>query len=116
MRPAMSMLWVATIDREAGGAHELGQRGEHVVGGVRVEISGRLVGQQDARRIGDRARDRDPLLLAARELRRPVRQALLEPEIVEQLGGALASASWRDKPRIICGSITFSIAENSGSR
>jgi hypothetical protein len=52
-------------DREAGSLHQLGERGEHVVGGARVEISGRLVGEQNARRIGDRARDRDPLLLTA---------------------------------------------------
>ena len=54
--------------REAGGAHELRERREDVLGGARIEVSGRLVGKQDARRIGDRARDRDPLLLAAGEL------------------------------------------------
>ena len=52
-----------------------------MVGGVRIEIAGRLVGQQDARRIGDRARDGDALLLAAGELRRPVRQAVAQAEI-----------------------------------
>ena len=52
---------------EAGGPHELRQRAEHMLGGVRVEIAGRLVGQQDARRVGDRARDRDALLFAAGE-------------------------------------------------
>ena len=61
-------------DGEPGGAHQLGQRVEHVLGGARVEIAGRLVGQQDARRVGDRARDRDALLLAAGELRRAVRR------------------------------------------
>ena len=45
---------------------------EHLVGGARVEIAGRLVGEQDARRVGDRARDRDALLLAAGQFRRPV--------------------------------------------
>ena len=102
-------------DGEPGGAHQLRQRVEHVLGGVRVEIAGRLVGQQNPRRIGNRARDRDALLLAARELRRPVREALLEAEIGEQIGRALARLSSR-RPRIICGIITFSIAENSGSR
>ena len=52
---------------EARGAHELRQRVEHMVGGVRIEIAGRLVGEQDARRVGDRAGDRDALLLAAGE-------------------------------------------------
>jgi hypothetical protein len=73
---------------EAGGLHQLGERGEHVLGGARVEVSGGLVGQQNARRVGDRARDRYALLLAAGKFRRT----------------------------IICGMITFSIAENSISR
>ena len=102
-------------DREAGGLHQLGERGEHVLGGARVEISGRLVGQQDARRVGDRARDRDPLLLAAGKFRRPVREALLESEIAEQIGRA-SRRFGRERPRIICGMITFSIAENSISK
>ena len=33
--------------------------------GVRVELAGRLVGQEQVRVVGQRARDRDPLLLAA---------------------------------------------------
>ena len=36
--------------------------------GVRVEVSGRLVGQQDQRPVDERAGDRDPLLLATGEL------------------------------------------------
>ncbi len=87
---AMSMLWVAMMAASPGGAHQLIERGEDVVGGVDVEIAGRLVGEQDARRIGDRARDGDALLLAARKLRRPVRQPVLEPQIAQQLGAALA--------------------------
>ena len=100
---------------EARGAHELRERLKDVLGGARVEIAGRLVGEQDARRVGDRARDRDALLLAAGKLAgrwsaapsgrdsRAARRARLR-------------ASLRDRPRIICGSITFSSAENSGSR
>ena len=57
-------------------------------GGARVEVSRGLVGQQNARRVGDRARDRNPLLLAAGKFRRPVREALLQSEIAEQVGGA----------------------------
>ena len=79
-------MWVAMSAARPGGAHELRQRREHVVGGARIEIAGRLVGQQDARRVGDRARDRDALLLAAGQFRRPVRQPLLEAEIAQQLG------------------------------
>src|SRR4051812_41763370 len=57
---------------------------------ARVEVSGRLVGEQDTRSIRDRARDRDALLLAAGKLRGPMLEPLLEAEIAEQLGGARA--------------------------
>ena len=86
-----------------------------MLGGPRVEIAGRLVGKQNARGIGDRARDRDPLLFATRKLRRPMGEAVLEPEIANRSVARLVASS-RDKPRIICGMITFSIAENSISR
>ena len=81
-----------------------------------IEIAGRLVGQKNARRVGDRARDGDALLLAAGQLRRPVRQAILEPEIRQAARRRASRASALLRPRIICGSITFSSAENSGSR
>ena len=101
---------------EAGGAHELRQRVEHVVGGARVEIAGRLVGQQDARRIGDRARDRDALLLAAGQLRRPVLERGPSGRDSRAARRRARAPRARPRPRIICGSITFSSAENSGSR
>ena len=101
---------------QAGRADQLRERVEHVVGGVRVEIAGRLVGQQEARRIGDRARDRDPLLLAAGKLRRPVREPLARARDSPAARVARSRASRCGSPRIICGSMTFSTAENSGSR
>ena len=91
---------------ETGGAHQLIERAEDVVRGVDVEIAGRLVGEQDARRIGDRARDRDALLFAAREFRRPMRQPLLKTEIAQQFGcrarsppGATGRGSFAAGPR-----------------
>ena len=48
-------------------AHEI----EHPCDRTRVEAAGRLVGEQEARVVGEGTRDRDPLALAARELRRP---------------------------------------------
>ena len=45
--------------------HDLGRSG-------RVEVAGRLVGQQQRRLVHEGSRERDPLLLAARELHRPV--------------------------------------------
>ncbi|GJE44510.1 hypothetical protein AEGHOMDF_3698 [Methylobacterium soli] len=59
-----------------------------MAGRVRVEIAGGLVGQQQARPVGDRPRDGDALLLAARQLRRPVHQPVLEAEEAQKLGGA----------------------------
>ena len=91
------------------------ERGEYVVRGAYIEIAGRLVGQQDPRRIGDRTRDGDALLLAARQFRRPMHQAFLKSQIAQQFGGAGACFA-RGRPRIICGRMTFSSAENSGSR
>ena len=45
--------------------HELRQRAENVLGCVKVEIAGWFIRQKDARSIRDRARDRNPLLLAS---------------------------------------------------
>ena len=69
--------------------HQLHQRLEHVIGGVRIEVSGRLVRQQHPRRIGDRARDGDALLLAAGQFGRPVRDAVAEAEIGQDFLRAL---------------------------
>ncbi len=62
---------------------------EHEVGdfdaGRVVEIARRLVGHQQLRLAGERAGDRDALLLAAGELLRIVRRALREPDAREPL-------------------------------
>ena len=68
-------------------AHLRDERVEHALGGGRVEVAGRLVGQDQARPVHQRARDRDALQLAAREL---LRQAL---------GQALAGRPRRASPR-----------------
>ena len=52
------------------------------VGGV--EVAGRLVGQDNRRSVGQRARERDALLLAARQLRRVVMRAAGQPDLLEQ--------------------------------
>ena len=59
-----------------------------MVGGVRIEIAGRLVGQQHPRRIGDRAGDRDALLFAAGQFGRTMGDAIAKPEIAEDFLGA----------------------------
>ena len=58
-------------DRPAGGV-EVVEQVQHVVGAGAVQRAGRLVGEQQHRVRDDRPRDRHPLLLAARELRRAV--------------------------------------------
>ena len=79
------MLWVAISIATRVAFTELHQCAEDVIGGLRIEISGRLVRQQRPRRVRHRARDRDPLLLAAGQFRRSVRDAITQAEIGEDL-------------------------------
>ena len=53
--------------------------------GARVEVAGRLVGEQDRGPPDERPRDRHPLALAARELRRRVREPVRQPDGVQRL-------------------------------
>ena len=55
-----------------------------------IERRGRLVGEDDARPVGERAGDRDALGFAAGELRRHRVLAVSDLEIVEQFDGARA--------------------------
>ena len=107
------------VGGDQGGAAFLADQaeefGEDDVGGGLVEIAGGLVGEDQSRAVGERAGDRDALLLAAGELARAVGQPLGEAERAEQGFGALP-ASPRVAPRTSCGRITFSSALKSGSR
>ena len=99
MRAARSRLWVAITRGDARLAHQLQELLEHALGGRRIEIAGRLVGEQHFGPVGDGAGNRHALLLAAGELRRAVIPALAEAERLEQLLGALlglARASARE--------------------
>ena len=51
----------------------------------RVEVAGRLVGEDDLRPGDERARDRDALLLSARQLRRTMVEPVFEPDRLDQL-------------------------------
>ena len=53
---------------------------EHLVGRCRVQVAGRLVGEHDRGPVDQRAGDGDALLLAAGQLRRPVRQPVAEAD------------------------------------
>ena len=90
---------------------------EHQIGdldaGRVVEIAGRLVGHQQLRLAGERARDRDALLLAARQLLRIMRASAARGrrDRATRRARAVASAA----PASSSGSITFSSAVNAGS-
>src|SRR5437763_681735 len=58
---------------------------EDLAARLRVEVPGRLFGEDDRRAGDERARDRDALLLAARELRRAVAAAVVQPGPLEKI-------------------------------
>jgi hypothetical protein len=78
-----------------------------------VEVAGRFVAEQDLWVVGEGVSDGDALLLATRELRRTVEGARSEPRLVR---GAPPPFPAPAAAAIICGNMTFSSAENSGSR
>src|ERR1700681_1203396 len=64
------------------------QQLEHVLRGTRVELAGRLVGEQQRRLVDERARDRDALLLAARERGRAVVHTIAQTDVAPRPLGA----------------------------
>lgn len=71
-------------ERHIAGAADLQQQIHDVLSVSRVQVTRRLVGQQDRRIVGQCARQRDALLLATRQLRRVVVPTVLEPDFIEQ--------------------------------
>jgi hypothetical protein len=71
-------------ERGAAGAVNLQQQLDHLAARRTIEVAGRLVGQQDRGIVGERPGDCDPLLLAARQLRRVVMRAIRQPHFGEQ--------------------------------
>jgi hypothetical protein len=67
---------------------ELLEQRHDLEAGARVEVAGRLVGEDQARLGHERARDRDALLLAARELVRRVVEAPGEADALERSSAA----------------------------
>ena len=65
---ATSASWVATTSAKPSSSLQRVDQVEHALAGVRVEVAGRLVAEQQLRLLGERARDRDPLRLAAGQL------------------------------------------------
>ena len=72
-------------DRQAALAIERLNGRHDLVRGPRVEVSRRLVRQQDRRIVDEGPRDRDPLLLAARQLAREAALPVRQPEQLERL-------------------------------
>src|SRR4051794_10909062 len=67
-------------------------------GHVTVEISGRLIGQQQPGLRHERTRDRDALLLTTRELARLVIQPVAEPHPTQRLGSELSGVQLSPAP------------------
>src|SRR5690606_6557827 len=73
-------------ERRAMAPADVVEQREHALGGLEVEIAGRLVREDELRLVRDRPGDRDPLLLAARKLLRKPLAAAGEAEVIEEPG------------------------------
>ena len=93
---------------------DLQQQIEDVPAVGAVEIAGRLVGEDERRIVGQRARDRDALLFAAGQLRRIVMAAVVQADFVEQR--LRARRAHRARPAISIGTRMFSSAVSDGTR
>ena len=94
-------------DRRAVGV-QLRQQRHHLLAVLRVEVTRRLVREQDRRAADERARNRDALLLTARELRRIVVQAMRHAHALERFDHALLALLAFMPARYVSGSSTFS--------
>src|ERR1051325_957537 len=72
-------------DRQRVFLNHVAQQREQLVRANRIEISRRLVGEQHLRIVCQRTRDRDALLFAARQLRRPVLESIAKANTRQQL-------------------------------
>ncbi len=118
MRRARDASVVVVRDDDQGRAvqvHAIQQLG-HVLARGLVQLAGGLVGQQQARLVGQCTRDRHALHLAARELRRPMVCPRGQPHVVQQLARPGLTVARARTPASDCGSSTFSAAVSIGSR
>ena len=74
-------------DDRVAAAVQIVHQGEDLLARLRVQVSRRLVGEQDRRLVHERTRDRDALALAARHLVRPVMHAGAQAHRVERFFG-----------------------------
>ena len=80
--------------RQTGLAHQVHQGAKHLIRGRRVQVAGRLIGQQQFGRVGQCTAEGDALLLAPRQLCRAVIGALCNPNLRQQIKGALFGLGW----------------------
>ena len=114
VRAARSGSWV-TITIVRPPLHQRLEQPEHLLGGLRVEVAGGLVGDEDRRVVGERAGDRHALLLAAGRARRAACGLVGHPDLLQQVHRPLARARRRARPQKSIGSITFSTTVSVGS-
>ena len=69
---------------------------EHALASLLVEVSGRLVGQDQPRSVGQGARDGYPLLLAAGKPGRPEVHSFFQPDLLQEAATSLAALRSRD--------------------
>ena len=86
--------------RDAEALVELRQGGAHADAELRVEVRERLVEQEGLRLPHDRAAHRDPLALAAGQLRRPAVEQILEPEQRRDVGDPAGDLRLLDPARL----------------
>ena len=101
-------------DRRSAHAMNLAEQLQNMTAGGGVEVPRRLVRQNDRRGVGQRARERNPLLLASRQLRRVVMRAAGQSNLLEQR--LRPGAARRPRRRFPSGPATFSNAVSDGIR
>ena len=98
----------------------LGEAGQDVENKRRVldvQVARGLVREDDGRLVGERARDRDPLLLPAGKVRPQPVELVAQADRLQEVGSrAPASPSASRRPSLRMGIITFSSAVNSSIR
>ena len=83
---ASRALWVTIRKPQPVRVDEIARQRQHVVGGVLVEIAGRLVREQQRRLGRERAADRDALLLSAGQLLGVASQQITQAQPFDELG------------------------------
>ena len=90
---------------------ELTQEGHDLIRRPGIEIAGGFISQDDGRVTHQGTGDRHPLTFAARELVRPVLEAMSQPNSFEHLDGLGSAAPTRDAVIQPSGGDIFDIAD-----